>query len=77
MCTLSVCERAHVRTRATRTHAPRARARSQVFGKVMVCKSLDVAADVARRSGLTAVTLEGDTVHRKGTLTGGFLDERR
>ena len=51
--------------------------RTQVFGKVMVCKNLDVATAVSRSSGLNCVTMDGDQRDKKGTLTGGFIDASR
>ena len=50
---------------------------AHVFGRVVVCKDLDVAAAVARETGLSAVTVAGDSVGRKGALTGGFIEESR
>ncbi|KAI9183999.1 Structural maintenance of chromosomes protein 3 [Blastocladiella emersonii ATCC 22665] len=50
---------------------------AQVFGRAVVCSDLEKAAAVARASNLTAVTLDGDRVDRKGALSGGFLDQRK
>ncbi|XP_021715613.1 structural maintenance of chromosomes protein 3-like [Chenopodium quinoa] len=50
---------------------------SQVFGRTVVCRNLDVAARVARTDGLDCITLEGDQVSKKGGMTGGFYDYRR
>jgi structural maintenance of chromosome 3 (chondroitin sulfate proteoglycan 6) len=50
----------------------------QVFGKVMVCRDLDTATRVARESNyLNCVTIKGDQVSKKGTMTGGYLDLSR
>lgn len=50
----------------------------QVFGKVMVCRDLETATRVARDSGhLNCVTIKGDQVSKKGTMTGGYLDLSR
>lgn len=49
----------------------------QVFGKTLVCKDLDIATEAGRATDLNCVTIEGDQVGKKGTLTGGFLDIRR
>lgn len=46
----------------------------QAFGKILICRSLEVASDFAKTHGLNCVTLEGDQVNRKGALTGGFVD---
>ncbi|XLT64939.1 hypothetical protein HN873_021378, partial [Arachis hypogaea] len=50
---------------------------SQVFARTVVCKNLDVASRVARIDGLDCITLDGDQVSRKGSMTGGFYDHRR
>ena len=50
---------------------------AHVFGRTVVCKDLDVASAVARETGLSAVTVAGDSVGRKGSLTGGFIEETR
>ncbi|XP_019434196.1 PREDICTED: structural maintenance of chromosomes protein 3 [Lupinus angustifolius] len=50
---------------------------SQVFARTVICKNLDVASRVARNDGLDCITLEGDQVSKKGSMTGGFYDHRR
>ncbi|KAJ2770883.1 Structural maintenance of chromosomes protein 3, partial [Coemansia nantahalensis] len=52
------------------------RAFQQVFGRTIICPSLDVGSGYARSMNLTAVTLEGDKVDRRGELTGGFVSRR-
>ncbi|KDE07866.1 hypothetical protein MVLG_01960 [Microbotryum lychnidis-dioicae p1A1 Lamole] len=49
----------------------------QVFGKTLVCKSLEVAGRYARSQGFNSITLDGDKYDRKGSLTGGYHDQRR
>ncbi|SCV71055.1 BQ2448_3817 [Microbotryum intermedium] len=49
----------------------------QVFGKTLVCKSLEVAGRYARGQGFNSITLDGDKYDRKGSLTGGYHDQRR
>ncbi|KAK9828108.1 hypothetical protein WJX81_005196 [Elliptochloris bilobata] len=49
----------------------------QVFGKVLVCKDLDVAGRAAHSSNLNCVTIKGDQVSKKGTITGGYRDYKR
>lgn len=49
----------------------------QVFARTVICKNLDVASRVARTDGLDCITLEGDQVSKKGSMTGGFYDHRR
>ena len=53
------------------------RAVKTVFGKVFLCRDLDVAANIARVHDMDCVTLEGDQVSRKGALTGGYMDRNR
>ncbi|KAL7753926.1 Structural maintenance of chromosomes protein 3 [Sorochytrium milnesiophthora] len=49
----------------------------QVFGKAIMCPSLDEAAEFARSHKLDALTLDGDRVDRKGAMSGGYLDRKR
>eukprot|EP00930_Biecheleria_cincta_P044410 TRINITY_DN3052_c0_g1_i1.p1 TRINITY_DN3052_c0_g1~~TRINITY_DN3052_c0_g1_i1.p1 ORF type:complete len:1209 (+),score=355.46 TRINITY_DN3052_c0_g1_i1:89-3715(+) len=49
----------------------------QVFGKAVVCRSIDLCEEVSRRYGIDAITLDGDRVGRKGVITGGFHDPQR
>ena len=49
----------------------------QVFGRTIICPSLEVAAAYVRSSGVNAITLDGDQVNRRGTLSGGYHDPRR
>lgn len=49
----------------------------QVFGRALVCRDLDAAVKVAGSAGADCVTLDGDTVSKKGSLEGGFTDTRR
>ncbi|KAJ1869782.1 Structural maintenance of chromosomes protein 3 [Coemansia sp. RSA 990] len=53
-----------------------ARAFQHVFGSTIICPSLDVGSGYARSMNLTAVTLEGDKVGRRGELMGGFASRR-
>lgn len=48
-----------------------------IFGKVLICRSLEVATSLARTSTLDCITLDGDQVSHKGSLTGGYFDSRR
>ena len=50
---------------------------AQVFAKVLVCNTLATATRVGGETGLTCVTIDGDIVGKKGTLTGGFVDASR
>lgn len=53
------------------------RAFEQVFGKTLICPNLETAFSYAKSHKLNAITLEGDRVERKGSLSGGFMDARR
>lgn len=48
-----------------------------LFGKTLICRNLDVATKLARTTGLDCVTLEGDQVSSKGSLTGGYFNTSR
>jgi structural maintenance of chromosome 3 (chondroitin sulfate proteoglycan 6) len=48
----------------------------QVFGKTVLCRDLSKGAAIARQSGLTAITLNGDRADKKGAISGGFVDGR-
>ncbi|CAJ2633686.1 structural maintenance of chromosomes protein 3-like isoform X2 [Trifolium pratense] len=50
---------------------------SQAFARTVICKNLDVASKVALMNGLNCITLEGDQVSKRGSMTGGFYDHRR
>lgn len=47
-----------------------------MFGRVLLCRNMEVAAKYAKSHGLTCVTLEGDIVDSKGGIQGGYHDER-
>jgi structural maintenance of chromosome 3 (chondroitin sulfate proteoglycan 6) len=54
------------------------RAMQQIFGKVVVCRSLALATEVAAEDGrVHCVTMDGDQVERRGALRGGFVDTRK
>lgn len=48
-----------------------------VFGRTIICQSLEVAGAYTRSHGLNSITLDGDKYDRKGSLTGGYHDVRR
>ncbi|TFK63131.1 structural maintenance of chromosome protein 3 [Pluteus cervinus] len=54
-----------------------AKAFSQVFGKTGVCRDLTIAAAYTKSHGINTITLDGDKVDRKGSLTGGYHDIRK
>ncbi|GAA6014847.1 hypothetical protein JCM10207_002200 [Rhodosporidiobolus poonsookiae] len=49
----------------------------QVFGKTIICQTLEVAGAYTRSHNLNSITLDGDKYDRKGSLTGGYHDVRR
>ena len=49
----------------------------QVFGKTMLCKTLDVASQVAHAADLDGVTPDGKQVSKKGSFKGGYIDRSR
>lgn len=48
-----------------------------IFGKTLICRNLEVATKLARTTQLDCVTLEGDQVSSKGSLTGGYFNTSR
>lgn len=48
-----------------------------IFGKTLICRNLEVATSLAKGKNLDCITLDGDQVSHKGSLTGGFFDSRR
>lgn len=48
-----------------------------VFGKTLICRSMEVSTQLARAHQLDCVTLEGDQVSRRGALTGGYVDNKK
>jgi len=53
------------------------RAMKHVFSKTLICRSMEVATQIARTQNLDCITLEGDQVSRRGALTGGYYDTRK
>jgi structural maintenance of chromosome 3 (chondroitin sulfate proteoglycan 6) len=49
----------------------------QVFGRTMVCTSIELCDTVSHQHGLDAVTMDGDRVSSQGTMTGGYQDPSR
>lgn len=50
----------------------------QIFGKLMVCKDMDTAVRLSKvASHISFVTIQGDQVNKKGTMTGGYIDKTR
>lgn len=48
-----------------------------VFGRTLVTRTVEVAAELSRRHGVDCITLEGDQVNKRGAMTGGFMDLSR
>lgn len=49
----------------------------QIFGRAVVCRSMELCEEVARVYGVDAITMEGDRFSRKGVVTGGYQDPGR
>lgn len=49
-----------------------ANAVQQVFGRTIVCNSLQRGFELSRQHGLNAITLDGDRANTKGLISGGF-----
>lgn len=47
------------------------------FGKKLLCKDLEVCVRYAESSNMDCLTLDGDMVHRRGALNGGYRDPHR
>lgn len=48
-----------------------------IFGKTLICRTLEVATSLAKGRTLDCITLDGDQVSHKGSLTGGYFDSTR
>ncbi|RAW43492.1 Structural maintenance of chromosomes protein 3 [Phytophthora cactorum] len=53
------------------------RAIMAAFGKKLLCRDLDTCVRYAEQTNMDCLTLDGDMVHRRGALNGGFKDPRR
>lgn len=49
----------------------------QIFGKGVVCRSMELCEEISKAHGIDAITLEGDRVSRRGVVTGGYQDPGR
>ncbi|KAI7902915.1 uncharacterized protein BX663DRAFT_55209 [Cokeromyces recurvatus] len=49
----------------------------QVFGGIILCRTLEVGASYAKTYHLTVVTAEGNRVDGRGAMTGGYIDLKR
>lgn len=48
-----------------------------IFGRTLICRNLEVATQMAKTSRLDCVTMDGDQVMSKGSLTGGYFNTSR
>lgn len=48
-----------------------------MFGRTIICQSLEIAGAYTRSHGLNSITLDGDKYDRKGSITGGYHDQKR
>ncbi|XP_051883481.1 LOW QUALITY PROTEIN: structural maintenance of chromosomes protein 3 [Pristis pectinata] len=53
------------------------KAYKHVFGKTLICRSMEVSTQLARAFNMDCITLEGDQVSHRGALTGGYYDTRK
>jgi len=49
----------------------------QVFGRAVVCRTMELCEQVSRSHGVDAITLDGDRVSRRGVVSGGYQDPQR
>lgn len=49
----------------------------QVFGRTVICQTLELCDEVSKNHGFDCITLEGDKVSSRGTMTGGYIDPSR
>lgn len=49
----------------------------QVFAKTIICPNLEVAGAYVRSHQLSAITLDGDKVDKKGSISGGYQQSNR
>ncbi|RVE45906.1 hypothetical protein evm_009440 [Chilo suppressalis] len=54
-----------------------AKAMKYIFGKTLICRNLECATELGKQFHLDCVTLEGDQVSSKGSLTGGYFNQSR
>lgn len=46
-----------------------------IFGSTFVCKNMEVGSAFSKQFDVNCVTLAGDVINRKGSMTGGFIDD--
>ncbi|CAK4250678.1 unnamed protein product [Aphanomyces euteiches] len=47
------------------------------FGRKLLCRDLDTCAEYAEKTDMDCLTLDGDMVHRRGGLNGGYKDPKK
>lgn len=47
-----------------------------IFGRTLLCKTIEVANAYASQHEVDTITLDGDKVARKGAMTGGYLPDK-
>jgi len=52
-------------------------AMKQIFGNWLICRDLPTAQQFSEQYDLDATNLDGDTVNRRGAITGGYYDNKR
>ncbi|CAH0394872.1 unnamed protein product [Bemisia tabaci] len=48
-----------------------------IFGKTLICRNLERATEISKEYMLDCITIDGDSVSSKGTLTGGYYKSNR
>eukprot|EP01126_Amoeba_proteus_P045540 TRINITY_DN5103_c0_g1_i12.p1 TRINITY_DN5103_c0_g1~~TRINITY_DN5103_c0_g1_i12.p1 ORF type:complete len:879 (-),score=294.76 TRINITY_DN5103_c0_g1_i12:265-2832(-) len=48
-----------------------------IFGRTLLCSSLEEASSIAKTHNVDCITYEGDQINRKGALSGGYHDIRK
>uniref|UniRef100_A0A914V280 Structural maintenance of chromosomes protein 3 n=1 Tax=Plectus sambesii TaxID=2011161 RepID=A0A914V280_9BILA len=49
----------------------------QVYGRTLIVRNMETGTKLAKAENIDCVTLEGDQIGRRGTLTGGYQDVKR
>ncbi|XP_065216528.1 structural maintenance of chromosomes protein 3 [Planococcus citri] len=48
-----------------------------IFGRTLICRNLEIATNISKQYNLDCITIDGDQVSSKGTLTGGYFKNVR
>ena len=49
----------------------------QVFGRTVICPTIEIASQYARSYGITGITPEGDRTEKSGRMSGGYYNTRQ